>query len=182
MVMVMSNCALSMDNDYSFFTTSLVMQFHFFAMFAPGFYTGTLIAKHGPFKVSILGTIVFALSAFVFASGTEKWNYFSGMVLLGLAWNFSFSAATVMLTQSYLAVEAVDVQAWNDFILFTIASAGSLASGYVFSYYGWYVLIYAASAMVSHPIMHVCTSKVRVLILDGFQSFAVLYGLGSAQN
>lgn len=70
------------------------------------------------------------------------------MILLGLAWNFSFSAATVMLTQSYLAVEAVDVQAWNDFILFSIASAGSLASGYVFSYYGWYVLIYASSGMV----------------------------------
>ena len=69
MVMVMSNCALSMDDDYSFMLTSLVMQFHFFAMFAPGFYTGTLIAKHGPFKVAFFGTLVFASSAFVFASG-----------------------------------------------------------------------------------------------------------------
>ena len=153
MVMVMSNCALSMDTDYSFFKTSLVMQFHFFAMFAPGFYTGSLIAKHGAFKVSVIGAFIFAGSAFVFAAGKEEWNYFGGMILLGLAWNFSFSAGTVMLTQSYLAVEAVDVQAWNDFILFTVASAGSLASGYLYSYFGWYVLIYVASGMMGFNLL-----------------------------
>ena len=78
MVMVMSNCALSMDSDYSFMMTSLVMQFHFFAMFAPGFWTGSLIAKYGPFKIAVLGSLVFASSAVVFAGGKEEWNYFGG--------------------------------------------------------------------------------------------------------
>lgn len=72
MVMIMSNCALSMDKDYSFFMTSLVMQFHFFSMFAPGFYTGSLIVKHGPFKVAILGTTVFGASAVAFAIGIQS--------------------------------------------------------------------------------------------------------------
>jgi hypothetical protein len=45
--------------------------------------------------------------------------------------------------------EAADVQAVNDFILFTVASAGSLASGYIFSQYGWYILIYTSLAMVN---------------------------------
>lgn len=80
MVMVMSNCALAMDTDYSFTMTSLVMQFHFFAMFAPGFWTGSLINKHGPFKVSILGAVVFASSAVVFAGGKSEWNYFGGIL------------------------------------------------------------------------------------------------------
>ena len=71
--------------------------------------------------VSVYGAIVFAMSATVFAIGQEKWNYFGGMLLLGIAWNFSFSAGTVMLTESYFPHEATDVQAVNDFILFTIA-------------------------------------------------------------
>jgi MFS family permease len=101
MVMVMSNCALSMKDDYSFGTTSLVMQFHFFCMFAPGFWTGSLINKHGPFKVAVFGSVVFGMSSLIFSLGVAKWNYFLGMILLGLGWNFSFSAGTVMLTQSY---------------------------------------------------------------------------------
>jgi hypothetical protein len=75
----------------------------------------------GTFVVSVYGAILFAMSATVFAIGQEKWNYFGGMLLLGIAWNFSFSAGTVMLTESYLPHEATDVQAVNDFILFTIA-------------------------------------------------------------
>lgn len=54
--------------------------------------------------MSVYGAIIFALSATVFAIGQEKWNYFAGMLLLGVAWNFSFSAGTVMLTESYLVL------------------------------------------------------------------------------
>lgn len=80
----------------------------------------------GTFVVSVYGAVLFAMSATVFAIGQEKWNYFAGMLLLGIAWNFSFSAGTVMLTESYLPHEATDVQAVNDFILFTIAGEGTL--------------------------------------------------------
>ena len=52
--------------------------------------------------MSMYGAIIFAVSATVFAVGEELWNYFLGMILLGIAWNFSFSAGTVMLTESYL--------------------------------------------------------------------------------
>lgn len=102
MVMIMSNCALSMeDEDYSFRTTSLVLELHFLAMFLPGFMTGKLIAMYGTFIVSIFGAILFAVSALLFALGENLWNYYGGMILLGIAWNLSFSAGTVMLTSSY---------------------------------------------------------------------------------
>ena len=109
MVMVMSNCALSMQGDYSFTTTTIVMELHFFSMFAPGFFTGVLIAKHGALNVSIIGAITFGVSAVAFAIGTDVWNYYSGMILLGVAWNFSFSAGTVMLTSSYLVHYLSDI-------------------------------------------------------------------------
>jgi membrane protease YdiL (CAAX protease family) len=105
MVMIMSNCTLAMKEEYSFHLSTLVLETHFLAMFFPGFYTGVLIKKYGTFTVSVLGAIVFALSSIAFGLGEEKWNYFSGMILLGLAWNLSFSAGTVMLTDCYLVSE-----------------------------------------------------------------------------
>jgi hypothetical protein len=101
MVMIMSNCALSMSDDYSLGVASTVLEMHFLAMFAPGFVTGMLIKNHGPFKMSLLGTIVFAFSSIIFALGTSLWNYYAGMILLGIAWNFSYSSATIMLTGCY---------------------------------------------------------------------------------
>jgi ABC-type Fe3+-siderophore transport system permease subunit len=56
----------------------------------------------GTFVVSVYGAILFAVAATVFAWGEDAWNYYLGMLLLGVAWNFSFSAGTVMLTESYL--------------------------------------------------------------------------------
>lgn len=150
MVMIMSNCTLAMEDDYSFQTATIVLELHFFAMFFPGYFTGKLIKRSGTFAVSMYGAIIFAVSATVFAVGEELWNYFLGMILLGIAWNFSFSAGTVMLTESYLPQEATRVQAVNDFILFTIAGAGSLISGIVYANYSWSVLIYASSVLVSY--------------------------------
>ena len=101
MVMIMSNCALSMKDDYSFRNTTLVLELHFLAMFLPGFLSGKLIHLFGTFIVAIIGAILFAFSAVIFAFGKELWNYYGGMILLGIAWNFSFSAGTVMLTSCY---------------------------------------------------------------------------------
>ena len=103
MVMVMSNCSLAMDSkyDYSFNDTARVMEIHFFCMFAPGFFTGKLIERFGTFLVAVLGAVVFGMSSVAFILGSDLWNFYLGMALLGIAWNFSFSAGTVMLTGSY---------------------------------------------------------------------------------
>lgn len=150
MVMLMSNVTLDMeDHEYTFGKSSLVMELHFFAMFAPGFMTGRLIEKHGSLMIAFIGGFLFAGSSVVLAVDSQMWNYILGMCLLGIAWNLSFSAGTVMLTSCYEPREATEVQAVNDFVLFTIAGAGSLASGFIFSIFGWLVLIYVASVMVS---------------------------------
>lgn len=102
MIMLMSNVTLSMKgNDYSLAICSLVMELHFFSMFAPGFFTGRAIERYGTMIVAFTGGLIFAGSAIVLAVGIELWNYILGMSLLGIAWNLSFSAGTVMLTTTY---------------------------------------------------------------------------------
>jgi len=117
-------------------------------MFAPGFFTGGLIAEKGPFYVAVIGTVIFTASSIVFLIDEKLWNFYVGMSLLGVAWNFSFSAGTVMLTSCYLPHEATDVQAINDFILFTVAGCGSLLSGVVYSSIDWFAVIYLVSIMM----------------------------------
>jgi MFS family permease len=101
MVMIMSNCALSMKDDYTLHKASFAMELHFLAMFLPGFFSGYLIKQYSAFAVSAIGAVLFAASAAVFAVGGNLWNYYTGMTLLGVAWNFSYSGATVMLTGCY---------------------------------------------------------------------------------
>lgn len=108
MVMIMSNCTLAMTAfGFSFGLETVVMEFHFFAMFFPGFFTGRVIGKTSPFSVSLLGALLFAGSAVLFDSGTEEWNFFAGMVVLGVAWNFSFSSGTVRLKMCVSALGVI---------------------------------------------------------------------------
>lgn len=143
MVIIMSNVTLIMeDEDFSFFYCSLVLELHFFAMFSPGFLTGKLIEKMGSFLVALLGGVLFAVSSFFLLYDDNLYNYLIGMLLVGVAWNFSFSAGTVMLTSCYEPQEATDVQAVNDFVLFSIAGLLSVISGYIYESLGWDNLIY----------------------------------------
>ena len=128
MVMVMSNCSLAMNKTYgySFNDCARVMEVHFASMFGPGFFTGKLMEAYGSFIIAMIGSMIFGLASVVFLLGTDLWNFYVGMSLLGVGWNFAFSAGTVMLTGSYRKSEATDVQAVNDFILFTVAGVGRL--------------------------------------------------------
>jgi MFS family permease len=102
MVMLMSDVTLAMDDyGYSLAATSLVMELHFFSMFGPGFFTGKLILRYGSFSIALIGGVILGAAAGVFLIKTDLWNFYLGMILLGVGWNFSFSAGTVMLTDSY---------------------------------------------------------------------------------
>jgi len=163
MVMLMSSVTLAMlTSGFSFQQSSMVMVLHFLAMFSPGFVTGTLIGLYGALAVSICGGLLFACSTLTMWAGESLYNYIFGMILCGVGWNFSFSAGTVMLMGSYQPEEATDVQAFNDFILFSIAGGGSLVSGTVYSDYGWITLIYVVScAVVLNMLLFVWSWRVK---------------------
>jgi hypothetical protein len=49
------------------------------------------------YVAAVVGAVVYAVSATCFLLGAGYWNFLAGMILLGLGWNLSFSAGTVML-------------------------------------------------------------------------------------
>ena len=75
-------------------------------------------------QVSVAGGVIFAGAMVIMLWGEVLWNFTAGMMLVGLAWNFLFSSATVLLTSCYEPCDAIRVQGINDVFIFGLAGCG----------------------------------------------------------
>ena len=64
-------------------------------------------------------------------------HFWTGLVLLGLGWNFAFIGATTMVTQCHRPEERNKVQAFNDFLIFGSMAVSSFSSGQMLAYLSW---------------------------------------------
>lgn len=55
----------------------------------------------------------------------------------------------------------------NDFVLFTVAGAGSLLSGAIYAAFGWLVLIYVVSILV-RLVMYLCPIFTQIVVTLSF--------------
>jgi len=107
------------------------------APYAPSFITGSLIVRFGVERITGFGLALIAVAATVGIAGLTVANFWGGLVLLGLGWNFAFIGATTMVTQCYRPQERNKVQAFNDFLIFGSLSLSSFSSGQMLEYFGW---------------------------------------------
>ncbi|RFC65133.1 MFS transporter [Fulvimarina endophytica] len=129
----------------------LGIQWHVLAMFGPSLVTGRLIARFGAERIVGTGLILTAASALVFLGGIEIWNFWLGLVLLGLGWNFGFIGATAMVASVYTPQERAKTQGFHDFVLFSLVALASFLSGKVYVGAGWDVMNW-----VVLPVVAVC--------------------------
>ena len=120
--------------------SATVIQAHALAMFAPGFLTGGLIARHGVRPVIVAGAALTAAFVAVALTGKTFWHVTAGLVLLGIGWNFMFVGATTLLSTAYAPEERVRAQAANDFIVFGTVACTAFLSGFVHAKLGWNAL------------------------------------------
>ena len=106
-----------------------VISAHVVAMFAPSFVTGHLIARFGAPRIILAGLALLAAAGGVNLAGVELANFFAGLVLLGIGWNFGFIGATSLLASSHSVAERGRVQGMNDAIVMGCVTVASLASG-----------------------------------------------------
>ncbi|MCY3767959.1 MAG: MFS transporter [Gammaproteobacteria bacterium] len=115
-----------------------VIQWHVVAMFAPGFFTGTLIRRTGTVRVIVLGSALLLGSVLIALAGNSFPYYFWALVFLGLGWNFTFTGGTVLVTEVHNTSEEMNkVQGMNDFILFTGLAISALSAGVIYHHFGW---------------------------------------------
>ena len=127
--------------EHSLADTKVVIQSHIIAMFLPSFFSGWLIGKIGELKLILAGIALFGFCIFIGFFATGYWHYWSTLVLLGIAWNFLFTAGTSLLPKAYAPEERFQAQALNDGIMFAIQAAASLSAGAVLYLLGWQAMM-----------------------------------------
>ena len=138
MAFVMTATPLSMKHDmHPFADTTFVIQWHVLGMYAPSFFTGQLINRFGVLRVMLAGVLLNVACVFTNLSGTDFWNYWLALFMLGVGWNFLFVGGTTLLTDSYRPEEKAKVQAMNDFLVFTTVTISSVSAGALQYRYGW---------------------------------------------
>ena len=138
MNLVMTSAPLAMvDCGHSVTDATLGLQWHMLAMFAPSFFTGSLIQRFGVNRIVLTGFALMIASALVSMAGITVAHFWTGLILLGLGWNFAFIGATTMVTKCHRPEERNKVQAFNDFLIFGSMTIGSFASGKILATLGW---------------------------------------------
>jgi len=141
MVLIMTATPLAMQNcGFGFGSTASVIQWHVLGMFAPSFITGRLIAKYGTSNIIQIGCVLLIACVLLNQFGITYWHFWTALVFLGVGWNFTFIAATNLLTKTYQPADKAKIQGLNDFLVFGSAAIASMLAGYWQSLFGWEIL------------------------------------------
>lgn len=166
MVLLMTATPIAMQGDeFPFSNIAWVIQWHVLGMYAPSFFTGSLIRRFSSRTVILWGCMILALCILVNVLGNSFWHYLLGLLMLGVGWNFTFIGATHLLTYTYEPAEQGKVQGINEFMVFTAAALGSLLAGVGVAKLGWVWLNLAslpAIIIVAWGIVRLSDKRARV--------------------
>ncbi len=139
----MQQCSLPFSD------AAFVLQWHVIGMFAPGFFTGSLIKKFGPLPVMGVGVVLNLACIIVALSGVELHQFLVALFLLGVGWNFLFTGSTTLSLSSYAPDEKDRAQGALNFAVFATLALSSLASGVLVTTSGWTLLNYGSLVPVA---------------------------------
>jgi MFS family permease len=125
---------------FEFSSTATVLQWHVIGMFAPGFFTGSLIKRFGTLEVMTVGLLLNVACIFLGLSGAHLHNFLAALFLLGVGWNFLFTGATTLATKAYTPNERDKAQGAINFVVFLVMALSSFSSGALVTTQGWYWL------------------------------------------
>ena len=123
-----------------FSDVALVLEWHVIGMFAPGFFTGHLIKRYGTLPIMAVGLLLNLLCVAIALSGVDFKQFLVALFLLGLGWNFIFTASTTLALTAYRPEEKDKAQGALNFCVFAVLALTSLASGVLVTTRGWALL------------------------------------------
>ncbi|MFZ2648988.1 MAG: MFS transporter [Burkholderiaceae bacterium] len=127
----MAQCA------HPFKSIALVLEWHVLGMFAPSFFTGSLIRRFGCLPVMAVGVLLNAACIAIALSGVDVMQFLLALFALGVGWNFLYVGGTTLFTQSYRSEERTTAQAAMDTVVYTTMTLTSFGSGALIVTQGW---------------------------------------------
>jgi predicted MFS family arabinose efflux permease len=122
---------------HPFGDAALVLEWHVIGMFAPSFFTGSLIKRFGVLRIMGVGALLNIACVAVALSGVALMQFLSALFLLGVGWNFLYVGGSTLLTQTYRPEEKNTAQGALDFCVFSTMGLSSFASGALVTSSGW---------------------------------------------
>ncbi len=129
--LAMQTCGLPFSD------AALVLQWHVIGMFAPGFFTGHLIKRFGTLQIMGVGLLLNLACVLVAVAGVELHHFEIALFLLGVGWNFLFTASTSLSLSTYRPEERDKAQGALNFCVFAVMAVSSFASGVLVTSQGW---------------------------------------------
>jgi MFS family permease len=126
-----------------------VISWHVIGMFAPSFFTGSLIKRFGVLNVMLAGVVLNFVCIGIALAGIDVANFWAALFLLGVGWNFLYIGATALLTETYRPAEKAKAQGANDMLIFLTMATSSFSSGMLLEANGWQLLNYLAIPFVA---------------------------------
>ena len=127
---------------HPFRDAALVLEWHVIGMFAPGFFTGHLIKRFGVIPILSAGVLLNLLAIAIALSGIEVMNFLISMFIVGVGWNFLFTAGTALSLKAYRPEEKDKAQGAINFCVFSVMMVTSFSSGALVATQGWTLLNY----------------------------------------
>ena len=152
--LAMKMCGLSLSD------ANWGIQWHVVAMYLPSFWTGALVQRFGATRIVVLGFVLILAAAPVNLSGLSTWHFWSGLILLGIGWNFGFIGASSLVLETHRPEERNRVQSFNDFLVFGSMAVASFSSGKLLVDGGW-----SAVNLVVVP----CIAVALIVLVAGLQ-------------
>ena len=125
--------------------SATVIQWHVIAMFAPSFFTGSIINFLGNRKVMMMGVLLYLISICVGVMGQTIEYFWISLFLCGLGWNFLYVGGSDIIAKSALPEERAKVQGVTDFIIFIFVASGSFLAGSLHNNLGWEIMMFYTS-------------------------------------
>ena len=145
MNLLMTSTPLAMRaHDHHFNDAAFVLQWHMIGMYAPAFFTGSLVQRFGVVRIILAGIAINLACMLTALAGTDLINFWAAMFLLGVGWNFMYVGGSALLTECHTPAERAKTQAANDFLIFLTMAISSASSGLLLHKSGWHAVNYGS--------------------------------------
>jgi MFS family permease len=171
MYLLMTAAPMAMGTSgHPYGDAAFVVSWHVMAMFAPSFFTGSLIARFGVLSVLSAGALLNAIGVGVALSGGTVAHYWWSLVLNGVGWNLLYVGGTTLLTETYQPEERAKVQGANDFLIFAMMAVSSFFAGLILTGAGWNAVNLSALPMIASVIVAITWLALRNRRVLGVQA------------
>ncbi len=123
--------------SHPFSSAALVLEWHVVGMYAPSFFTGSLIKRWGALPVMVTGLALNVVCVLIALSGVDLMHFLAALITLGVGWNFLFIGGTTLATEAYRPEERTTAQAAVDFCVYTTMTFTAFGSGALVTTGGW---------------------------------------------